>query len=145
MDNNKVRNALNELINNNTDAKDGFDELAHAADDINTRNLMYSYAKDRVGFVDTLKARLEELGGHPHKKFNILDDLHRAWIDVKVNNSDDYVEAIIEEVLRGEKIAIEDYEDILENVEMDGDTKALLIGQLAVIKERYNQLEALKR
>lgn len=140
----KVRNALNDLINNNQDARDGFKELALAAEHTGVKKLMTKYAEDRQKFVEVLKAELENLGGKPKNKFNILDDLHRAWIDIKVNNSNDTIEAIIEECERGENIAIEDYEDIIENIDMPSSTHEILMAQLTVIQNRLKELIELK-
>lgn len=137
---NAIRNALNELINKNKDSKDGYHELSMAADDQATREIMEKYAQDRQRFVEVLTNELERLGGKPSKKFNILDDIHRAWIDIKVNNSDNYIKAIHEEIVRGEKIAIEDYQDIIEHVDMPAETHEILLEQLDVIKSRLAML-----
>lgn len=141
MEYNKLRNAINELINNNTDAKDGFNELAHAADDGTTRQHMLDFAEERGEFVNALKSQLSELGGTAKKKFNILDDLHRAWIDIKVNNSDDYKGAIRQEIIRGEEVAIEDYRKILEKVEMPESTRELLSSQADKISARLDKFK----
>lgn len=140
---NHIRSALNELINKNKDAYDGFHELAKAAEDEKTRALLEKYAADRADFVSVLEVELTRIGGQPTKKFNILDDLHRAWIDLKVNNSDNNLKAISEECVRGERIAIEDYEDIIEHIDMPHVTHKILLKQLEVIKERFVELENL--
>lgn len=68
--------------------------------------------------------------------------LHRAWMNVRSALSTNDTKAIIAEVMRGEEVAIRNYESVL-NGAIREEVKLMLADQLSEIKTSYRSLEIL--
>ena len=67
---------------------------------------------------------VRELGGEPADSNSIAGYLHRRWVDLKTAIVDNNELAVLNEVERGEDVALEAYRSALEK---DLPTKAMLI------------------
>ena len=69
---------------------------------------------------------------------------HRAWMDVKALFSLDSAEAMLEEAIRGEKSAIEEYEEVLEDTSLPSTTAAILRSQKEAIQNGLSNIKMLE-
>ena len=67
--------------------------------------------------------------------------MHRGWMDFKsiFTNKDD--EAMIEEVLKGEKNCLEEYNEFLKEPEIPSGLKRIAIEQRDTVKQSVNTLK----
>ncbi|MCB9315020.1 MAG: PA2169 family four-helix-bundle protein [Lewinellaceae bacterium] len=104
---------LNDLLSRNRDAQKGYVE---ASNHINLKELskwMLDYSVQRQLFSNQLDMEIRRLGGMPDDGTSAMGELHRIWIDLKgeITNNDPH--AMLEECQRGEERALEDYDATL--------------------------------
>jgi uncharacterized protein (TIGR02284 family) len=108
-----VISTLNDLIET---CRDGIDGFRTAADGV-TSPIAKEVFLSRVHLIEKglgdLDAAVQRLGGDPIEHGHPAASMHRAWINIKsaVTRGDD--RAIIDEVVRGEEVAVQHYREAL--------------------------------
>ena len=133
----EMSNKLNELLERTYDAEKGFKQAAEKVDNKTIKQFFMDRAKQRYDFGHELKAEIKAFGQSPEKGGSAKGTLHRSWVDFKSLFSNNNEEAMLEEVNRGEKEAIETYNDILHDKEfvLPPSTESLLMKQRNAIRE----------
>ncbi len=133
----EMSNKLNELLERTYDAEKGFKKAAEKVDHTTIKQFFMDCAKQRYNFGQELKAEIEAFGQNPDKGGSTKGTLHRSWIDFKLLFASNNEEAMLEEVHRGEKEAIETYNDILHDKEfvLPPSTESLLMKHRNAIRE----------
>jgi len=133
----EMSNKLNELLERTYDAEKGFKQAAEKVDNETIKQFFLDSAKQRYNFGHELKAEIKAFGQSPEKGGSTKGTLHRSWIDFKSLFSTNNEEAMLEEVNRGEKEAIETYNDILHDKDfvLPPSTESLLMKQRNAIRE----------
>lgn len=114
IDNKKLIEGLNDIIVKNYDAAKGF---KNAASNVNLHELKELFVKcstQRSKFAGELQQEVRSLGGEPKHETSTLSAMHRAWMDVKSAVSSDEEEAILGACTTGEKAAVKEYDDLLD-------------------------------
>lgn len=129
---------LGDIIQKNEDAWQGYKK---AAEHVESRALMRYFsrkAEERNAFNANLRNTIR---GY-HKDFDtdgsILGTVHRGWMDLKSLFSSNNEEAMLEESIRGDKAALEEYDDVLEEA-LPIDVRDLLLSQRARISQDIRQ------
>lgn len=138
---NEISKKLNELLEKNYDAEKGF---KNAAEDVKNEQLKIFFkekAQQRYEFGHELKSEIRNFGDTPDKGTSIKGDAHRVWMDLKSALSRDNEEAVLEEAIRGEKAAVEDYNEVIAEREMPPSTANLLIKQRNAIERTLNKVK----
>lgn len=146
MDISKVKNALQDLIIRLQDAEKGFAEIEKATSITSLKERLSQYSEERHKMHKVLESQSRLLGGDPEVKTSILGDLHRMFIDIKINNVSysNEVDAIVDEIERGSSKLIEDYDDIIENIEMSDNLKKVLTSQKLYVVSELEQMKSIK-
>ena len=133
----EMSNKLNELLERTYDAEKGFKQAAEKVDNKTIKQFFMDRAKQRYDFGHKLKAEIKAFGQSPEKGGSAKGTLHRSWVDFKSLFSNNNEEAMLEEVNRGEKEAIETYNDILHDKDfvLPPSTESLLMKQRNAIRE----------
>lgn len=133
----EMSNKLNELLERTHDAEKGFKQAAEKVDNKTIKEFFLNSAKQRYNFGQELKAEIISFGQAPEKGGSIKGTLHRSWINFKSLFASNTEEAMLEEVLRGEKEAIETYNDILHDKDfvLPPSTESLLMRHRNAIRE----------
>lgn len=139
-----IANELNELLEKNYDAEAGYKKAAEDVKNQDLKNYFNSRAKDRYDFGHQLKDEIKSFGHEPEKGTSLKGDAHRMWMDLKSAFSNDKEESILEEAIRGEKAAIEDYNKIIAKNDLPPSTENLIIRQRNSVKEALNEVQALE-
>jgi len=141
----KTESKLNDLIEKAYDAEKGFRKAADHVDDSRLKTFFTEKARVRSGYITDLRSLLTKHGMDViEKDGSASGSMHRAWIDTKAFFSTDEEESMLEEVRKGEKQAIDDYDDILDNCELNQPVRDLLEQQKAEIVESYNKADYLE-
>jgi uncharacterized protein (TIGR02284 family) len=113
VDNDKVINTLNDLIETCRDGLNGFKEAADNVKSLDLKNLFNEISNERAKCVQELQLEVRRLGGDPEKTGSTAGALHRAWMDIKgtLMGKDDHT--ILVECERGEDSAVNAYKDAL--------------------------------
>lgn len=146
MDIERTKAALQDLIIRLQDAEKGYKEIALATSNQPLISWLTRYSSERHEYHTVLEAQVALLGGNAVVKTSFLGDLHRMFIDVKINNTsiDGEFEAVVDEIERGSNTLIEDYSKVIKEVAMDSGLRAVLQGQRASIEKEVVDLVKLK-
>ena len=138
----KIAEKLNSLLEKNYDAEAGYKKAAEDVKNPTLKTYFQSRAQDRYNFGHEIKEEIRSYGKEPEKGTSLTGDLHRAWMDLKSAFSSDKEEAILEEAIRGEKAAVKDYNEIINDREVPPSTSNLLIKQRNSVEEALIKAEA---
>jgi len=133
----KMSNKLNELLEKNYDAEAGYKKAADKVNNQKLKQFFTDQAQHRYDFGHELKSEIRNYGETPDKGTSVKGDMHRAWIDIKTAFSSDNEESILEEVTKGEKAAVEEYNEIISDTTLPPTTQSILTKQRDSIKEAW--------
>ena len=143
--NKETQNKLNDLLEKSYDAEKGFKNEAENTKSMKLKAFFIKMADKRLRYRMELKNALLSKGMEVKEDDgSIAGSLHRAWMDTKAFLSIDNDESILEEVRNGEKAALNDYDDILDNCLLDASTRNILLKHRAAIKESYDTADYLE-
>ena len=139
----EIANDLNHLISLNVDALKGYRDAGNETDTAGLRLWMFNVQKERAHFVSELQQIVRSLGHDPAHSGSFLGKLHRAWIDIKGEMTDEVNEEMIEECIRGEEKAVKDYRQVLDH-DLTPEARATLQKQLQQIESELHQLNKME-
>ncbi len=135
---------LNHLLHRSRDAQRGYVETSNHVNSPEVRKWMIEYSDQRAVFCTNLATEIKLLGGDSDNTTSVLGEIHRLWIDLKGQWSDEEPLAMLEECKRGEETALEDYQEVLEdNDGMPASTSAMLNRHTAAISRALAQINIL--
>ena len=114
----EVGKKLNGLLEKTYDAEKGFKKAAENTKHSALKSYFESKSKQRYDFGHALKPEIKAFGQKVDKGDSVTGQIHRAWMDVKALFSMDDDEAMLEEAIRGEKAAIEEYDEVLKETSL---------------------------
>jgi uncharacterized protein (TIGR02284 family) len=141
---NKIAGKLNDLLEKNYDAEKGY---KNAADDVKNQRLKEFFkqkAQQRYDFGHELKSEIRNFGESPDKGSSFTADAHRAWMDLKAALTGDREEKVLEEAIRGERAAVEDYNEAIDKSNFPPSTQNLLIKQRNAIERSLKEVQDLE-
>lgn len=141
---NEISKKLNELLEKNYDAEKGFKLAADKVKNARLKSYFTKRAQERYDFGHELKSEIKNFGEEPDKGTSMAGDMHRSWMNLKASLSGDKDEAVLEEAVRGEKAAVEEYEDILKESEIPASTGNILMKQKDAIVASLNEVKTLE-
>ncbi|UMQ43088.1 PA2169 family four-helix-bundle protein [Chryseobacterium sp. Y16C] len=146
MENHKIIEVLNDLIEINNDRAEGFEK---AIRDINAENIDLKAAFEK--FASQSRSNITELAGLVGSKGEVPEDgntvlgtLHRAWIDIKATFGGSDLHSILEECERGEDAIKKAYKDALQENELGEDVREVLLKQQGGIQASHDAVKALR-
>jgi len=125
-----MSNKLNELLTKNYDAEAGYKKAATIVEDPKLKRFFETEAQNRYDFGHELKSEIRNVGGNPDKGTSFTGDAHRAWMNIKDTFTSTDEEAILKEVVRGEKKAVEEYKDVINDTTLPPTTKSIITKQV---------------
>jgi len=142
----QIKTGLQDLINRLQDAEKGYKEIIHASSNPLVNQWLEEYASERHKMHQVLEAEMIKLGGKPEVKTTFLGDLHRLFIDIKINTSsaDNEFIAIVDEIERGATTIISDFSKVLSDIEMGPELAAILTNQKNLISKELDSLTQLR-
>lgn len=135
---------LQELMEKNLDAEKGFKNALEDTKNAHLKRFFKKQAVQKNKFVTELDFVLRSLNAEPKEKGSTLGGLHRVWMDLKTSLSGDKDEAVLEEVIRGEKASEKEYEEKLKENHFPPDISELLNRQLAEIRMTLSKVKTLE-
>lgn len=133
----EMSNKLNELLERTYDAEKGFKAAAEKVENPTIKQFFEKRAEQRYNFGHELKREIKAFGQEPDKGGSAKGTLHRNWMNLKSFFSNNDEEAMLEEVIRGEKEAVETYNDIINDKDfvLPPSTESLLMRQRNEIRD----------
>ncbi|SDR73540.1 conserved hypothetical protein [Gillisia sp. Hel1_33_143] len=140
-----VANKLNSLLEKNYDSEKGYQMAAENVKNPQLKEFFNQRAKERYDFGHELKSEIKSFGQEPDKGTSLKGDIHRGWMDIKTSLSSDNEEAVLEEAIRGEKAAVEEYNEVLKSEEIPSSTGNVLMKQRNSITDALNKVKSLEQ
>ncbi|NHF58539.1 PA2169 family four-helix-bundle protein [Flavobacteriaceae bacterium TP-CH-4] len=132
----KVSNKLNELLEKTYDAEKGYRLAQDKVDNPSIKKFFGERVQQRYNFGHELKTEISSFGQLPEKGGSVKGSIHRTWMNLTSSLSSNEEERMLEEVARGEKKTVEEYNEILNNDEfvLPESTRQLLTRQRDAIQ-----------
>lgn len=140
----EVGKKLNELLERTYDAEKGYKKAAENVNHAGLKKYFSKQAQQRYDFGHELKEEIKSFGQEVDKGGSFTGAAHRAWMDVKALFSTKNEESMLEESIRGEKAAIDDYGDVLEDASLPMSTKNVLVKQKGKIETSLSRIKRLE-
>lgn len=109
----EIENRINDIIQKNEDAIKGYEKAAENTEEAGLERYFRNKAQERRTFLVELKAATPALETRDKIDGSTAGAMHRTWMDVKAFFSGDDAEAMLEEAIRGDKAAIDEYNEVL--------------------------------
>lgn len=139
-----IVDSLHKLIELNKDSDRGYKEASENIDDPELKTILYRLSQQRAEFRGDLEDILhKDYKDDANPSDSFLSKLHRSWMDFKTALSSNDNEAVLEECVRGEKHAIDAYEDALK-AKLPAYIEEKVKEQLGLIKGALNQVQEFK-
>lgn len=140
----EVGEKLNALLEKTYDAEKGFKKAAENIEHASLKKYFEIKAKERYDFGHDLKTEIKSFNQEVDKGGSVVGTVHRTWMDIKAFLSLDDEESMLEEAIRGEKAAIEEYDDVLKDISLPSSTKEVLTAQKSKIELGLSNIKTLE-
>jgi len=140
----KLVDQLEEILEKNIDAEKGYKKAAENAKDIALKEFFERKANDRSGFNTALKSEMVVSYDEIDEDGSFTGTVHRAWMDVKAFFSGDNDEAMLEEAIKGDKAAVEEYDEVLKDTTLPANIATLVREQMIKIRTDLNNIKTLE-
>ncbi|WP_299801180.1 PA2169 family four-helix-bundle protein [uncultured Maribacter sp.] len=141
----KIEDHLKDLVSKNEDAIKGFEKASENSKEVGIKSYFEKKVIDRMQFLRELRAAVPELDlGSVEIEGSAAGTLHRTWMDVKAFFAEDNDEAMLEEAVRGDKAAINDYDNALAEVMIPHRLKEIIRAQKEFLQNDLETTEILE-
>lgn len=140
----EVGEKLNDLLEKTYDAEKGFKKASENVNNAALKSYFTKKAQERYNFGHELKSELNAFGQEIDKGGSINGSVHRTWMDVKALFSSDNEESMLEEAIRGEKSAINEYSAVINETSLPNSTKSILESQKNRIENGLSTIKTLE-
>ena len=137
-------NLLQGILEKNYDAEKGYKKSMQDAKNPALKNFLKEQAAQRSHFATAIDKELRDLGEEPKESGSVTGSLHRAWIEIKSSVAGDDDEAVLEEVIRGEKASVDEYQDAVSNNTLSPQINSVLQSQLRDIQGTLSRVKTLE-
>ncbi|MFD2572940.1 PA2169 family four-helix-bundle protein [Spirosoma soli] len=139
----EILDGLNRLLTRNHDAEKGYQEASENVKDTELKSLFLAQSRQRAEFAAEIEREIRTLGGEPDNGTSLAADLHRAWINVKSTFSSDDDKATVQECQRGDQDALENYNSVLQEMDLAASTRELLLRQKQSVESAHASMARL--
>ncbi len=142
----EILDEIEEILEKNEDARKGYEKAADNADSRELSTYFREKATKRKNFNAKLKSEIK--GAYPDfdEDGSFTGSMHRAWMDIKDLFSADSDESMLEESIKGDKAAIDEYNDVIDYQNLPVGLRNLLVSQRDEIQQdikKHDSLESL--
>ena len=139
-----VVKSLRTLVQLNKESDRGYKEASENIEDPELKTILYRLSQQRAEFRgDIEEILIKDYSDDEAPSDSILSKLHRGWMDFKTKLSSNDNEAVLDECIRGEKHAIETYNEEMATKFPDY-VKEKLAEQLDLIRGALGQVQEFK-
>ncbi|MBP2832919.1 PA2169 family four-helix-bundle protein [Aquimarina sp. U1-2] len=140
----EILDELKEILEKNIDAEKGYKKASENTDHDNLKRYFDRKATERSRFNTELKTEMANAYDDFDVDGSFTGSMHRAWMDVKALFSADDAESMLEESIKGDKAAVEEYDDVLKENTIPENLRALLSRQRETIQNDINENNSLE-
>ncbi len=145
MENNKVADNLNKLVEINNDRLEGYDRAAKETDDADLKTLFTKFSSQSRAFRSELEGLVRSHGASPTDGTTTSGKFYRAWMDIKAALTGKDRKAIVSSCEFGEDVAKDTYKDALHELNGTNDSVLSVVQrQYAEIREAHDKIKTLR-
>lgn len=144
MDTQDTIDTLNDLIEVCKDGEYGFRSCAEHTRSTELKQLLERRADECRKGAQELQTLVVRAGGRPEEGGSASGAMHRGWVSVKGTLAGYSDKAMLEEVERGEDVAIERYRDALQNAALPAEMRAIVEQQYEGVKRNHAEMRTLR-
>ncbi len=137
-------NVLQDIIEKNYDAEKGYAKAMQDAKNPVLKGFLQQQAAQRSRFATAIDQELRQLGETPKESGSVAGAIHRTWIDIKSSLAGNDDEAVLEEVIRGEKASVDEYQEAIEKHTLVPHVTDVLQSQMSDIQGTLNKVKRLE-
>jgi uncharacterized protein (TIGR02284 family) len=145
MNDKKTIQLLNRLIQINNDRFEGYEKAFKETEEQYLKILFSSKMRTSQKCKQTLINEVVRYGGLPTESTKISGKFYRVWMDVKAAITGKDQKTILNSCLFGERMALEIYQNILDN-DLDNlsfDQQKIINTQIALLRADYRKIKLL--
>ncbi len=135
---------LNQLFQVCRASADGFETAAANATELELAKLFRDFAGQRRSFADALEERIRTLRSEPVDAASAGAALHRDWMELKATAARTPSHALLEEIERGEDVAVKAYGDALKQRDVDEITRRLVQEQYELVQAAHDRIRQMR-
>jgi uncharacterized protein (TIGR02284 family) len=143
-ENNKLNIQLSEILEKNKDAEKGYATAAANTKNPELRNFFLKRSNERRDFNLRLKRELAANFDEMNTEGSFTGSIHRAWMDAKSFIAGNNDSEMLEEAIRGDKAALEEYEELLEVQHLPIMLDQIIQNHAIKIRTDLEQIKSLK-
>lgn len=140
----KMVDRLQEILEKNSDAEKGYRKAAENADSNNLQAYFMRKSEERKSFNRELKDELVAAYEEIDEDGSFTGTMHRAWMDIKAFFSAKNDRSMLEEAIRGDKTAVEEYQEILKDTALPIRVARIISNQLMKINTDLDNIKTLE-
>ena len=142
----KVVSKLDDVLIYSYDSIKGYKHAAQEVKSLSLKAFFNDQIADRSKFARELAELIKAYGSTPSEEGSLKGKLHRTWMDFKSAVTSGNDDAILNECIRGEEHASQDYDELLK-MELPNDTqiRTLITEHKMQINQAIQRLKALER
>ncbi len=137
MENKKIIDALNTLVEINNDRIEGYEKASKETDETDLKEMFGSLASTSIACKLELVSEVKQLGGKPEEGTRTSGKFFRAWMDVKAALTGRDRKAILSSCEFGEDAAVNTYKKVLED-----NSDELLDHHISMIDAQYSMIKS---
>lgn len=138
------KSKINKVLSYLYDSYYGYKEVASAVADQRMKYFFQALVEKRKNMIEELKQSANLPDSETTSSGSVLGDLHRIFVDLKGLITKGSVDAIINEVKRGENTTIDAYKEVIREISTeDSNVSSLLKKQLTDIEKNIVQIDTL--
>lgn len=143
-DRDEILDEIEEILEKNEDARKGYEKAADNAEGGKLGSYFRRKAAKRKEFNTKLRRAIKGAYTDFDQDGSFGGSMHRAWMDVKNLFSADSDESMLEESIKGDKAAVEEYNDVIGYENLPMELKNLLVSQRDEIQRDISQNDSLE-
>lgn len=143
MSNDEVISLLNALIETSKDGEKGFLTCVENLKSSQLKENFTQRAQECANAASQLQDLVRALGGEPEQSASLAGKMHRRWIDIKAVVNGKNEKTILNECVRGEEVAVKNYEGALKEY-LPEEVRAVLEQQYEAVERNYGQVKILR-
>ena len=140
----RISNKLNELLIKNYDAEQGYIKATQNVKNERLTTFFTECSEDRSRFASQIRTQILKFGGTPKELGSFTGTMHRTWMDFKTIFTTNDQNAILEEIVKGEKASLEDYNEIIAETDIPENIKTVLVAHRNSIKNIISNVQKLE-
>lgn len=141
--NKELVDVLADLRETNIDLRKTYESAGENVENSNLRNKFNALGEKNQRFATELEREITNLGEKPGSDGSFKGTLQRGFMEIRSAFSKNDDEAMVEESIRAQKMALDNYDDVL-NRDLPVNVQKIVSNQYGELKQQLTELQSFK-